>query len=109
MYERLTCDEHFELFARAYGMSPAEEHEGRRSLYAALGFERYAGARADQMDLAVAVGAHGLRAFGGALRRAAGRKGGATGAKEARLDRACRRSIRSKGSCLHDVGSSTVS
>lgn len=50
VYPRLTCDEHFELFARAYGMSPATEHDSRRSLYAALGFERYAGARADQLS-----------------------------------------------------------
>lgn len=50
VYPRLTCDEHFELFARAYRMSPAAEHDSRRALYAALGFERYAGARADQLS-----------------------------------------------------------
>ncbi|MGE9807131.1 ATP-binding cassette domain-containing protein [Janibacter sp. G1551] len=50
VYPRLTCDEHFELFGRAYRMSPAAERDSRRSLYAALGFERFAGARADQLS-----------------------------------------------------------
>jgi ABC-type multidrug transport system ATPase subunit len=50
IYERLTCDEHFELFGRAYRMSPEAERRSRRELYAALGFERYAGTRADQLS-----------------------------------------------------------
>ena len=50
VYERLTCDEHFELFARAYRMTPDAEHQSRRDLYAALGFERYAGTRADRLS-----------------------------------------------------------
>ena len=50
VYERLTCDEHFELFGHAYRMSPAEERASRRRLYATLGFERYAGTRADQLS-----------------------------------------------------------
>lgn len=50
VYERLTCDEHFELFARAYRMTPGAEHQSRRDLYAALGFERYAGTRADRLS-----------------------------------------------------------
>ncbi len=50
VYERLTCDEHFELFGHAYGMTPAQERHARRELYAALGFERYAGTRADQLS-----------------------------------------------------------
>jgi ABC-type multidrug transport system ATPase subunit len=49
-YERLTCDEHFELFGRAYRMSPEAERRARRELYGALGFERYAGTRADQLS-----------------------------------------------------------
>ncbi|WP_340682760.1 ABC transporter ATP-binding protein [Amycolatopsis coloradensis] len=49
-YERLTCDEHFELFGRAYRMSPAAERRARRELYAALGFERYASTRADRLS-----------------------------------------------------------
>ncbi len=50
VYERLTCDEHFELFGRAYRMTPDAERRSRRELYAALGFERYAPTRADQLS-----------------------------------------------------------
>jgi ABC-2 type transport system ATP-binding protein len=42
VYERLTCDEHFELFGWAYGMTPEQERASRRGLYAALGFGQYA-------------------------------------------------------------------
>ncbi|MFF5188032.1 ATP-binding cassette domain-containing protein [Streptomyces sp. NPDC000345] len=47
VYERLTCDEHFELFGRAYGLPPEAERNSRRDIYAFLGFERYAATRAD--------------------------------------------------------------
>jgi ABC-type multidrug transport system ATPase subunit len=50
VYERLTCDEHFELFGRAYRMDPAEERRSRAAIYSALGFDRYAGTRADQLS-----------------------------------------------------------
>lgn len=50
VYARLTCDEHFELFGRAYQMSATAERESRRRLYTALGFERYANTRADQLS-----------------------------------------------------------
>lgn len=50
VYERLTCDEHFELFGHAYRMPAAQERASRRRLYATLGFERYAGTRADQLS-----------------------------------------------------------
>jgi ABC-type multidrug transport system ATPase subunit len=50
VYERLTCDEHFELFGHAYGMTPAEQRRSARELYVALGFERYAGTRAAQLS-----------------------------------------------------------
>jgi len=50
VYERLTCDEHFELYGRAYGMTPADERSSRRGLYAALGFERYAATQAGQLS-----------------------------------------------------------
>jgi ABC-2 type transport system ATP-binding protein len=50
VYERLTCDEHFELFGRAYGMTPEAERRSRRDLYAALGFEQYAATRAGQLS-----------------------------------------------------------
>jgi ABC-2 type transport system ATP-binding protein len=50
VYGRLTCDEHFELFGRAYRMTPTRERESRAAVYAALGFERHATARADQLS-----------------------------------------------------------
>ena len=50
IYERLTCDEHFELFGHAYRMTPTDERGSRRRLYETLGFERYAGTRADQLS-----------------------------------------------------------
>jgi ABC-type multidrug transport system ATPase subunit len=50
VYDRLTCDEHFELFGHAYRLPAAVEQRARREIYAALGFERYAGARADRLS-----------------------------------------------------------
>ena len=50
VYGRLTCDEHFELFGRAYRMASAAERDSRAGLYAALGFGRYASTRADQLS-----------------------------------------------------------
>jgi ABC-type multidrug transport system ATPase subunit len=50
LYERLTCDEHIELFARAYRMTHEAERRARRDLYEALGFERYADTRADRLS-----------------------------------------------------------
>ena len=50
VYERLTCDEHFELFGRAYGMTAGQERRSRRELYEALGFGKYAGTRAGQLS-----------------------------------------------------------
>jgi len=50
VYERLTCDEHFQLFGHAYGMTPEAERRSRRDLYAALGFERYATTRTGQLS-----------------------------------------------------------
>lgn len=50
VYERLTCNEHFELFGRAYGMSVPAERRSRREIYETLGFERYADTRADQLS-----------------------------------------------------------
>jgi ABC-type multidrug transport system ATPase subunit len=50
VYERLTCDEHFDLFGHAYAMTPAEQRRSARELYAALGFERYAATRAGQLS-----------------------------------------------------------
>nr|WP_024126365.1 MULTISPECIES: ABC transporter ATP-binding protein [unclassified Streptomyces]AHE38984.1 ABC transporter, ATP-binding component [Streptomyces sp. FR1]AHE39468.1 ABC transporter, ATP-binding component [Streptomyces sp. F2] len=50
VYERLTCDDHFELFGRAYDMTDEAARHSRSTLYAELGFERYASTRADQLS-----------------------------------------------------------
>ena len=50
VYPRLTCDEHFELFARAYSMAPRAAQASRQAIYDVLGFGRYARTRADQLS-----------------------------------------------------------
>ncbi|HEY3338238.1 MAG TPA: ATP-binding cassette domain-containing protein [Propionicimonas sp.] len=50
VYPRLTCNEHFELFGRAYGMRAGHERACRQEIYETLGFERYASVRADQLS-----------------------------------------------------------
>lgn len=50
VYPRLTCDEHFDLFASAYAMTAPAVQASRESLYEALGFARYARTRADQLS-----------------------------------------------------------
>ena len=50
VYARLTCDEHFDLFGNAYGMTDAESAAARDDLYHTLGFERYRGTQADQLS-----------------------------------------------------------
>ncbi|WP_406263806.1 ABC transporter ATP-binding protein [Streptomyces sp. NBC_00191] len=50
VYERLTCDEHFELFGRAYGLDEQTERDSRARIYSRLGFERYAATRADRLS-----------------------------------------------------------
>jgi ABC-2 type transport system ATP-binding protein len=50
VYERLTCDEHFELFGHAYSLTSADQLLARRGLYEALGFGKYAAIRADQLS-----------------------------------------------------------
>jgi ABC-type multidrug transport system ATPase subunit len=50
VYGRLTCDEHFDLFGHAYAMTPAATEASRTAIYDALGFDRYAGIRADQLS-----------------------------------------------------------
>jgi ABC-type multidrug transport system ATPase subunit len=50
LYARLTCDEHFELYGYAYGMTITAMREARRNIYTALGFESYARTRADQLS-----------------------------------------------------------
>lgn len=50
VYARLTCDEHFELFGRAYLLNDAESDASRKNIYRDLGFARYAHTRADQLS-----------------------------------------------------------
>lgn len=50
IYPRLTCDEHFDLFAQAYAMAPQVAQASRQAIYEALGFARYAHTRADQLS-----------------------------------------------------------
>jgi ABC-2 type transport system ATP-binding protein len=50
VYGRLTCDEHFDLFGHAYGMTAEATAASLEALYDALGFARYAGTRADQLS-----------------------------------------------------------
>jgi ABC-type multidrug transport system ATPase subunit len=50
VYGRLTCDEHIELFARAYRMSDGDARRSRDDLYAALNFARFARVRADRLS-----------------------------------------------------------
>jgi ABC-type multidrug transport system ATPase subunit len=50
VYPRLTCDEHFELFGRAYGLDRGVERSARQALYDVLGFARYARTRAGELS-----------------------------------------------------------
>jgi len=50
LYPRLTCDEHFDLYGHAYAITPAAMRTARQDIYTALGFERYAGTRADALS-----------------------------------------------------------
>lgn len=50
VYDRLTCNEHFDLFGHAYAMSSQAIARSRQALYEELGFVRYANTRADQLS-----------------------------------------------------------
>lgn len=50
LYERLTCDEHFELFARAYAMQPDTLDRARAMIYEALGFSSWADTRVEELS-----------------------------------------------------------
>ncbi len=49
LYDRLTCDEHLELFGVAYGMQDTAV-AAADGLYAALGFERWRTTRAEELS-----------------------------------------------------------
>lgn len=50
VFERLTCDEHFELFGVAYRMTREERLAAQQRLYAELDFGRYKGERAERLS-----------------------------------------------------------
>lgn len=50
VYDRLTCDEHFDLFGRASAMTREATAQSRQAIYESLGFARYAHTRADQLS-----------------------------------------------------------
>ncbi|WP_291378149.1 ATP-binding cassette domain-containing protein [Demequina sp.] len=50
LYERLTCDEHFELFGRAYGMAESAMQLSREDIYATLGFAEWGSARVEELS-----------------------------------------------------------
>ncbi|MEQ8437804.1 MAG: ABC transporter ATP-binding protein [Ilumatobacter fluminis] len=50
LYERLTCDEHLDLFGAAYGLDPALLERNRAALYDALDFERFADRRVEELS-----------------------------------------------------------
>jgi ABC-type multidrug transport system ATPase subunit len=50
VYPRLTCNEHFELFAHAYQLTHAQATTAIQAIYADLGFARFADTRADQLS-----------------------------------------------------------
>ena len=50
LYDRLTCDEHLELFGVAYEMDPASVAATSEALYASLGFARWRNARVEELS-----------------------------------------------------------
>lgn len=50
LYERLTCDEHFELFGRAYGLETVVTERNREEIYELLGFDAYRTTRVEELS-----------------------------------------------------------
>lgn len=50
LYERLTCDEHLDLFGAAYGLGPGDLARSRASLYEELDFARFAESRVEELS-----------------------------------------------------------
>lgn len=50
LYDRLTCDEHLELFGVAYGMAADAIAESADALYATLGFGNWRSTRAEELS-----------------------------------------------------------
>ncbi|MGB0972729.1 MAG: ATP-binding cassette domain-containing protein [Mycobacterium sp.] len=50
LYERLSCDEHLELFGAAYGLDAGELARSREQLYEELDFARFAETRVEELS-----------------------------------------------------------
>ena len=50
LYERLTCDEHLDLFGAAYGLDQGVLTRSREALYTDLDFRRYADTRVEELS-----------------------------------------------------------
>ena len=50
VWEKLTVQEHFELFARAYGLDEAQRESAAEGLLSELQFERYRGYRVEELS-----------------------------------------------------------
>jgi len=50
LYDRLTCDEHFEFYGHAYGMAAPAMERSRDAIYEALNFGTYSGARVEALS-----------------------------------------------------------
>jgi ABC-2 type transport system ATP-binding protein len=50
LYERLTCDEHFQLFGRAYGMADVEVERASDEVYRTLGFVEWRDSRVEELS-----------------------------------------------------------
>lgn len=50
LYERLTCDEHVELFGRGYGMSAEDVERARDELCDTLGFAEWRNTRVEELS-----------------------------------------------------------
>jgi len=50
LYERLTCDEHFELFGEAYGLDRGAVKLSRENIYDVFGFAEYHDMRVEELS-----------------------------------------------------------
>lgn len=50
LYERLTCDEHFELFGHAYDLEQVATERARDEIYDTLSFAQYRDARVEELS-----------------------------------------------------------
>lgn len=50
LYERLTCDEHLDLFGAAYGLGEGDLARSRASLYEEFDFARFAASRVEELS-----------------------------------------------------------